>query len=221
MNAAQLITQAEYARRRGVAKSAVAKAVSEKRITLIDGKIDPEFADFQWARNTRARADSGQPGGQPVNPADSRPADQPGGQMRSQARSTSSDHANHADQRQQPTAPGQLTAAPGNSAPSPSDGARPLSEPETLSGYSVDRARREKYEADLAQMKLLELQGDLVRVVEVRAEMGKAIGQLRMNALQLAARLSPLLAAESDQGKVHAMIDAEIRTLLSSVALAD
>ena len=32
----ELITQAEYARRRGVAKSAVAKAVAEKRITLID-----------------------------------------------------------------------------------------------------------------------------------------------------------------------------------------
>ena len=35
--------------------------------------------------------------------------------------------------------------------------------------YSVDRARREKYEADMAQLKLLEQQGDLVRVIEVRA----------------------------------------------------
>ena len=55
----ELITQAEYARRRGVAKSAVAKAVAEKRITLINGKIDPAVADIQWAQNTRARADSG------------------------------------------------------------------------------------------------------------------------------------------------------------------
>lgn len=55
----ELITQAEYARRRGVAKSAVAKAVSEGRITLINGKVDPAVADIQWAQNTRARADSG------------------------------------------------------------------------------------------------------------------------------------------------------------------
>lgn len=54
----ELITQAEYARRRGVAKSAVAKAVKEGRITLIEGKVDPAVADIQWARNTRARADS-------------------------------------------------------------------------------------------------------------------------------------------------------------------
>ena len=55
----ELISQAEYARRRGVAKSAVAKAVKEKRIMLIDGKIDPAVADIQWSQNTRARGDSG------------------------------------------------------------------------------------------------------------------------------------------------------------------
>lgn len=44
---------------RGVAKSAVHKAVTEKRISLIDGRIDPAVADIQWERNTRARADSG------------------------------------------------------------------------------------------------------------------------------------------------------------------
>lgn len=55
----ELITQAEYARRRGVAKSAVAKAVREDRITLINGRVDPAVADIQWAQNTRTRADSG------------------------------------------------------------------------------------------------------------------------------------------------------------------
>lgn len=54
----QLISQSEYARRRGVAKSAVAKAVAEGRITLINGKVDPAVADIQWEQNTRARADS-------------------------------------------------------------------------------------------------------------------------------------------------------------------
>lgn len=54
-----LISQSEYARRRGVAKSAVSKAVTEGRISLIDGKIDEVVADIQWEQNTRARADSG------------------------------------------------------------------------------------------------------------------------------------------------------------------
>ena len=55
----ELISQAEYARRRGVAKSAVNKAIKEGRITLIQGKVDPAVADIQWSNNTRARADAG------------------------------------------------------------------------------------------------------------------------------------------------------------------
>lgn len=47
-----LITQAAYARQRGVTKQAVFAAVKAGRIRLIDGKIDPEIADIQWARNT-------------------------------------------------------------------------------------------------------------------------------------------------------------------------
>lgn len=50
----KLITQAEYARKRGVQKSAVHKAVQTGRITLINGKIDPEVADIQWVKNTNA-----------------------------------------------------------------------------------------------------------------------------------------------------------------------
>jgi hypothetical protein len=54
----------EYARHRGCAPSAVVKAMKEERITSnVDEKgrpwIDPEVADIQWAKNTRARADSG------------------------------------------------------------------------------------------------------------------------------------------------------------------
>lgn len=56
----------EYARHRGCAPSAVVKAMKEERITSnVDEKgrpwIDPEVADIQWAKNTRARADSARP----------------------------------------------------------------------------------------------------------------------------------------------------------------
>lgn len=56
--AVQLLSKAAYARHRGCDEKAVRKAVAEGRISLIDGKIDPDVADIQWAKNTRARADS-------------------------------------------------------------------------------------------------------------------------------------------------------------------
>lgn len=57
-----LVTKSEYAKKRGCAPSAVTKAVKEGRITtvVVEGRqmIDVDVADIQWARNTRARADS-------------------------------------------------------------------------------------------------------------------------------------------------------------------
>jgi phage terminase Nu1 subunit (DNA packaging protein) len=53
MAAAELISPAEYARRRGVSRAAVTYAIKAGRITLIDGKLDPAVADIQWERNTR------------------------------------------------------------------------------------------------------------------------------------------------------------------------
>jgi hypothetical protein len=57
MSKAQFMTQAAYSRHRGVSRSAVAKAVADGRIVLIDGRIDPTIADAQWKTNTRARSD--------------------------------------------------------------------------------------------------------------------------------------------------------------------
>lgn len=57
----KLITQAEYAKLRGCSAVAVHKAVKAKRISLIDGLIDPAVADIQWAKNSRARVGSKPP----------------------------------------------------------------------------------------------------------------------------------------------------------------
>ena len=54
----ELISQAEYARRRGCTEGAIRRAVRDGRIALFDGKVDPVAADAQWARNTRPRAGS-------------------------------------------------------------------------------------------------------------------------------------------------------------------
>ena len=50
----RLVTMSEYARMRGCTHQAVSKAAKAGRITLIDGRVDPEVADIQWARNTSA-----------------------------------------------------------------------------------------------------------------------------------------------------------------------
>ncbi len=64
------ITVSAYARRRGCDEKAVRKAIEQQRISVIerDGKrlIDPEVADIQWARNTRPRVRTTEPGAAPA-----------------------------------------------------------------------------------------------------------------------------------------------------------
>src|SRR5947209_1286209 len=49
------VSQRAYARLRGVALSAVQKAIATKRITPnADGSLDPERANQEWERNTFA-----------------------------------------------------------------------------------------------------------------------------------------------------------------------
>ena len=48
----ELISQREYARRRGISNSTVHDAVKAGRISSIDGKIDPDLADREWLENT-------------------------------------------------------------------------------------------------------------------------------------------------------------------------
>jgi hypothetical protein len=51
-----VLSQRAYAKHRGVALSAVQKAISTGRIsTMSDGRIDSGVADGEWAANTKAR----------------------------------------------------------------------------------------------------------------------------------------------------------------------
>lgn len=168
-----LISQAEYARRRGVDPTTVRDAIRAGRITLIDGRIDPDVADVQWARNTRARVGSGQA-----------PA------------SSSAAHAQGAGE----------------------GGAATAARPET---YEEARRRREMAEAALAELKLMEQMGDLVRVAAVRSAVAKLAAGLREGLMQIPSRLAPVLAAETDAAAVHDQIAAELRQVLEQVTSAD
>ena len=54
----ELITQAEYAKRRGISKAAVTQAVKRGKLTLVDGKVNLATADAQWAESHKLRVGS-------------------------------------------------------------------------------------------------------------------------------------------------------------------
>lgn len=82
-------------------------------------------------------------------------------------------------------------------------------------GYWASRARREQAEADLAELKLAEQRGELVRTADVRASHARRLASLRESLLQIPPRLAAVLAAEADQAKVHDALAAEIHAALA------
>jgi hypothetical protein len=178
MSTVQLITQADYAKRRGVSQVAVHKAVKAGRITLIDGRIDPAVADIQWQANTRTRAASKPP-----------------------------DHAGPTLAAVQAQAGAHLGAHDG----ADTDGG----------DYWHSRARREKAEAALAELKLQEAEGSLVREADIRAALARRAATFREALLQIPARLSAQLAAETNLAKVHALIDHELRAAMAHLVQAE
>jgi hypothetical protein len=61
-----MMTQAEYARHRGISRQAVSKAIRSGRIVLTqDGMIDPAAADASWRRNTDPSKPSNSVAGNP------------------------------------------------------------------------------------------------------------------------------------------------------------
>jgi hypothetical protein len=86
--------------------------------------------------------------------------------------------------------------------------------------YWASRARRERAEAELAELKLAEQQGVLIRADAVRAAHAKRLAGLREALLQVPARLAPVLAAETDQARCHDTLQREIHAVLASVVAA-
>lgn len=82
-------------------------------------------------------------------------------------------------------------------------------------GYWKSRARRERAEAELAELKLSELQGHLVRADDWAAALARRAAAFREGLLQIPARLSAQLAAETDQARVHTLLEDELRQVMA------
>lgn len=91
------------------------------------------------------------------------------------------------------------------------------SAPDTVTSYHVAKTLREAAEAKIAQLKLSEMQGQLVRAETVRAETARLAAALRESILQLPARLTPVLAAESDPAKLHDLLERELHQVLAQL----
>ena len=83
--------------------------------------------------------------------------------------------------------------------------------------YHEARARREQAEAELAELKLAEQRGDLLRAADVRAAYAKRAAGLREALLQIPMRLAAVLAAETDQARVHDRIQTELHAVLEQM----
>lgn len=103
---------------------------------------------------------------------------------------------------------------------SPVGGFDSASSREDPDAYYIVKARREKAEAEIAELKLAELRGDVVRASDVRAAWAKKTAALREATLQIPSRLAPVLSAESDQHRVHDLLQAELHAVLAQLAEA-
>jgi hypothetical protein len=80
--------------------------------------------------------------------------------------------------------------------------------------YWVSRAKRERAEAAIAEMRRAELEGKLIRADVIRAAWARKISSARDALLQMPHRLSPVLAAESDMERIGQLLDEELRQAL-------
>lgn len=94
---------------------------------------------------------------------------------------------------------------------------KPTVEEDGEDGYWASRARRERTEADLAELRLAEQRGQLVRAADVRAAQSRKLASLRDALLQLPARLAPVLAAEMDAGRIDELLQQELAQVLAQL----
>ncbi|SFE88573.1 hypothetical protein [Paracidovorax wautersii] len=87
--------------------------------------------------------------------------------------------------------------------------------------FLIARTMREMEEARIARLKREEMEGLLIRVTAVEAVWAASLAQAREKLLQIAARLSPMLAAETDPLKVDNMLQDELNQALQLLAGCD
>lgn len=94
-------------------------------------------------------------------------------------------------------------------------------EPSNDPAIAQSQAQKEKFRAKLVELEYEERVGTLVRKDDVEKEHFRIGRQVRDAVLNVPARLAGILAAETDQRKVHDQLEKELRQALESLAIDD
>lgn len=94
----------------------------------------------------------------------------------------------------------------------------PPADDEKIESYQKSAARLQHYKAALAEIEYQIQTGTLVRKDELDREVFKFHRSIRDQLLNIPDRTAALLAAETEQAKVHAILSREIRRVLSVLA---
>ena len=179
----------EYARHRGVAPSAVEKALKSGRIQKeADGSIDAVKSDAAWDRNTSpAQQRKTEPG--PVRPILPTPVVLPN-----------------------PPAPPvrQPTQRPAEQEPGPSAAGAP--------NYQISRAVRETYNAKLTRLDYEERTGKLLNAEDVAKEAFAVARRVRDRLLNIPSRMASVLASETDSKAIERLLSQELRIALEELS---
>lgn len=215
------ISLREFARRRGVALSAVQKAIESKRVTAVrrsaSGRligIDAVLGAIQWDQNTdpAEAAKNGKFAGADLNVipharesgvlplGDS----EPGAAQRSAAANTV------------------LSATVGHGAAdadeSTSSAGAVNAEGKDPHGYLEARADRERLTVALQALDYQKALGVLVSADEVRRLSARRYRAIRDRLLNIPDRVAAVLAAERDPAQVHAQLTAELKRVLHELS---
>jgi len=80
--------------------------------------------------------------------------------------------------------------------------------------YNDWRVRREAAEAELAELRLGETRGELIRLSAVKNALGVMFATARESLLQLPSRMAPQLAGETDPATIQNLLYAELHQTL-------
>jgi phage terminase Nu1 subunit (DNA packaging protein) len=83
------------------------------------------------------------------------------------------------------------------------------------------QARREEFKANITELEYLRQIGQLIPVEEVKTEWFRLSRLVRDGMLNIPARIADQLAAETDQRKIHDLLEAEIYQALESTIAKD
>lgn len=214
--AEEWISLREFGRRRGVALSAVQKAIESGRVTAVKrdqgGRlvaIEANQATIQWNTNTdpAEAAKSGKVLGD-IHPASDR-GELPLGESVPGAASAVP-QAN----TDRPATVGHGAADAGDSPA----GAVNEGKDKDQHGYYAARAERERLTVDQQRLEYLKALGLLVSKAEIAQLTSRRYRAIRDRLLNIPDRLAAVLAAERDAAQVHALLAAELKRVLHELS---